>query len=76
MTTGNKQSELRGLRRLLPWSMRNFIANKLLEWSGSFADAAMWIAPEIYEGINDDDEGEDYDRSAIRYRDDLSDLPF
>ena len=75
MTTENKRSELRGLRRLLPWSTRNFIANKLLEWSSSFTDAAMWIAPEICEVAEDEDD-EDYDRSAIRFRDDLSDLPF
>lgn len=75
MITGNRQGELRGLRRLLPWSTRNFIANKLLEWSGSFADAAMWVAPEIREVASDEDDDPNYDRSAIRYHD-FSDLPF
>lgn len=77
MTTTNTSTELRGLRRLLPWSTRNFMANKLLEWSGSFADAAMWIAPEIRAAWEEDDD-RDADPFATAYRADdrFTDLPF
>ena len=77
MNTESRSTELRGLRRLLPWSMRNFIASKFLDWSGSFAGAAMWIAPEMW-GVVDAEEAERADRfdGDFRADDDFNELPF
>jgi hypothetical protein len=72
---GGACTVVESVRRLLPWSMRNFIANKLLEWSGSFADAAMWIAPEMNRVLDDeeeDDEPKDWGTVEV----DSEDLPF
>lgn len=67
----NADMPLTGFRRLLPQSARNWIADRLLKWSGSFAEAALWIAPEMRPFISDDEFGR-----ALTNRDDFSDIPF